>query len=194
MHRSYVRRNRELNRYEAVCEICGIFATSPTKKGEMEQRAARHEGRTVPPIIKRAPKNAPVQVARVGAIKTKEDWKRYIKDNHLPHLGAGIARTTYALDDKRVIKICIDGTWQSEKEVERWTNATEEQRQFLAPILEYGKGWTIMMRATMTLDQFGGQANIISTDLSRATKVPDLHGGNIGYFPDGRFRIIDYGF
>jgi predicted unusual protein kinase regulating ubiquinone biosynthesis (AarF/ABC1/UbiB family) len=83
--------------------------------------------------------------------------------------------------------------------VQVWDTATPEQRQFLATILDSGKGWVIMERARFTLDKLGQPvvATTISTDLSRQLTsagrfVGDLHGGNIGYFPDGRFKVLDY--
>lgn len=189
MHRSVVIRNRDAHRYEAICDVCGILATSPTKKGEMEQKAARHEGRPIPMIVRRATHKAIDNNPR-----TKKDWMIYIQNHNLKALGQGISRTVYALDDKRVIKIENDGRLkQCNNEVTFWNSSSEKMRQFLAPILDHGKDWIIMARATMTLGKFGGREDVVTTTLRSATRCNDLHPDNIGFFSDGSFKVIDYG-
>lgn len=130
---------------------------------------------------------------------TAAGWYAYAHKHGCTKLGQGASRKTYALDADRVIKIDYamlnQGGWQGQcnSEAARWQNASEEIRPFLAPVLESGDGWVIMARAKTVISTFGPEVSrTISHDLGTTTGIGDLHGGNIGYFGNGIFKIIDY--
>lgn len=141
-----------------------------------------------------------VQMQAVANPRTKVEWVQYIAQKGLRKLGQGASRTTYALDDKRVIKIehalWGNGVSQCEAEVKMWNQATPAQREVLAEIFDSGKGWEVMERAKMTCSEMGmghGAFRTITTDIGASTGVRDLHEANVAYFGNGRFKVIDYG-
>lgn len=141
----------------------------------------------------------PAPVAMAPAVpqnpRTKADWAAYVAAKGLKLLGQGVSRRAYALDNNRVLKIEYGaGAFgqQCAAEVRCFQQASENVKPFLAAILDYGDGWTIMERAQCTLREFGGQTDKISHDLSRQTRIGDLHAANIGYFGKGQFKILDY--
>lgn len=148
--------------------------------------------------------------------KTLTDWKVYLFDKGAEKLGQGVARKAYAVNEDLVVKMPLrpENTRQSDAEIDYWMNSTPEIKDFIAAIVDFGEGWTLMERAACTLDEFMGvKGEDGYYDYDKAEKIReicqqishaftaktgnylnDLHGGNIGWFPkDMKFKIIDYG-
>lgn len=128
--------------------------------------------------------------------RTLVEWEAYIQAKGLRMLGKGVSRKVYALDENRVIKITYRNDFHEDacgKETAAWQCASDEQRQYLAAVLDSGKDWLIMERAKKVLESFGNETStIITQDLHETTGFRDLHSKNIGYFGAGRFKCIDY--
>lgn len=129
--------------------------------------------------------------------RSLKGWHLYIQELGLEELGAGSARIAYALNETQVIKVARDEyyVYQCNEEWAMWEASTPEVRQYLATIYDAGEGWCIMERATGTVDQLdlGHVKRDIISDLCEAAHIADGHGGNVGYFGNGRFKILDYG-
>lgn len=217
---------KQNNRFEVICNVCGLIAKNPTQRGMMEAKARQHmldNGiAAATPAARKAGRphkadaakrvigmqqiavvniNNVKPVAKVGAKRTCKEWNDFVHANGLRKLGEGVSRKVYALSETTVIKIdkgVLNGfndgfQAQCASEVNVWNNASEEQREYLAAIIDSGKGWIIAERALQTVSQMLGEGGReIGHTLTTETGIRDLHIHNIGYFGKGRFKIIDY--
>lgn len=178
--------NEARNKYEVQC-VCG-WVFRHAYEGNVAYYANEHVA---------------LQKKLVGKTE-RELWLDRIAASNgaMRLLGQGASRDVYKLDATRVIKIerhvdanAWHGINQCNRERAYWDNANEEQRKYLATILESGDGWVIMERAKNTLSGICNDKELsrtICTDFSRTIGMNDLHAHNIGYFGNGIFKIIDY--
>lgn len=118
----------------------------------------------------------------------KMGWKK---------LGQGASRKVYDMGNNKVIKInynVVQHGDQCKSEVKVWETASDKVKPYLAAIVDFGDGWTIMEKAeSVAADMFDYELGYkIGRDLRKVTNIGDLHPHNIGYFGAGQFKIIDY--
>ena len=129
------------------------------------------------------------------------------------HLGSGIERDVYALDDEHVVK--FGASIQNECEARRWETADDKLKSLLCPVVgvdEERHHWIVMKRAEIPTHEYkkihltsvlvletGGEIGEVQKrgdDLSFSFdwgKINDLHQDNVGEL-DGEPVIVDYGF
>lgn len=131
---------------------------------------------------------------------TEYQWRSYVHRHNLQLLGKGASRNCFALTPTLVLKLNHNtSTFGDQCRIEAvvWESADPATRELLATIRAYGEGWIVMERAISTLkdfDETNDYKDTVEQSLTQETCYNDLHQGNIGYFGDGLFKVIDYGF
>jgi hypothetical protein len=147
-----------------------------------------------------------------GMVPTKKDIEalRLLEDfgSLGESIGSGIARTAFPLSDTLIVKVQrkrSDWSNQTGSEIERWRNASSEDRQWLCPILAWGETadglpWIIMPRCEVRAwggngddrERWTAAIHELEEHLDDEDWLGDVHTYNVGLL-DGRPVLIDYG-
>lgn len=120
-------------------------------------------------------------------------------------LGVGSSRICYALTCDVVIKLPRNlhrKSSQSMREVKNWerVQGTKDARYFAPVLARHENGGVAMLRAVSTVsarwvysESVWNKVEAVRRYLGHALGIVDLHRRNMGIFPDGTIRVLDYG-
>lgn len=119
----------------------------------------------------------------------------------LEYLGGGVARAGYVMPDPRyVLKVAHRERTRCHNlaEARVYAEAPEHIKRWLAPVVDCGHdgSWLVVERARcgsdLTYDERVQACDAVNAAIGRW--FFDLHEGNVGIMPDGRYVATDYGF
>lgn len=119
-------------------------------------------------------------------------------------IGSGASKDVYALNDDYVLKVHTGWVNQIATEVAIWLAASEDDRQYFAPIVQWADdfSWSIQRRCTPVeyedvhdpLDHYNirSECEPLMEATVRHHNLRDIDDNNLGWL-DGRMVAIDYG-